>query len=256
MAATRQHPAKRMPCRRHACHTTPPTFGRNAQVGVLARLWRLIRPLCPLALAGVTGCTTLSSTSVETAKLVVNSYFPKAPTLEQVTANPYAQLEIQTAQGQAVLVLGNVDGTREAWYGNPHVVVFLDHGRVVQTVGLDHGLDGLHASANDPFIRGLQTLTAPMDYVRTEDWSPGYRYGVIVDARLVPAGRTEITILGTPHTVLRVDEQLSAPAAGYHATNHYWVDPRNGYVWKSEQHVTPQLTLTLTALRPYLGSQP
>jgi hypothetical protein len=95
-----------------------------------------------------------------------------------------------------------------------------------------------------------------MDYVRTEDWSPGYRYGVIVDARLVPAGRTEITILGTPHTVLRVDEQLSAPAAGYHATNHYWVDPRNGYVWKSEQHVTPQLTLTLTALRPYLGSQP
>ncbi|MBM7123998.1 YjbF family lipoprotein [Dyella flava] len=190
-------------------------------------------------------------------KLVANSHFSKAPTLEQVNANPYAQLEVQTAQeGQVVLVLGNVDGTREVWYGNPHVAVFTEHGRVVQTVGFNHDLDGLHAPADDPFVRGLQMLAVPTDYIRTEDWAPGYRYGVIVNARLVPAGRTQITILGVPHTVLRVDEELSAPAAGYRATNHYWVDPGNGFVWKSEQHVSPELTLTLTVLRPYRGSQP
>jgi hypothetical protein len=88
------------------------------------------------------------------------------------------------------------------------------------------------------------------------DWSPGYRYDVAVDATLTPAGHEQIDALGTTRAVLRVDEQLSAPALHYRATNRYWVDPRDGFIWKSEQHVAPGLTLQLLQLRPYRGEQP
>jgi hypothetical protein len=66
-----------------------------------------------------------------------------------------------------------------------------------------------------------------------------------MDATLTPAGHEQISILDTIHDVLRVDEQLSAPALHYRATNHYWVDPRDGFIWKSEQQVAPGLALQL-----------
>src|SRR6185312_4194875 len=137
---------------------------------------------------------------------------------------------------------GQPGWSRQAWYGNHGVVVFIEHGRVVQTTGLDQNLDGLQLPADDPFARGLQTLTAPVTYRVGKDWSPGYRYGVPVEATLVPAGHEQISILDTTHDVVRVDEQLSAPAMHYRATNHYWVDPRDGFIWKSEQQVAPGLT--------------
>ncbi|MGE7966613.1 YjbF family lipoprotein, partial [Pseudomonas sp. NPDC089918] len=32
----------------------------------------------------------------------------------------------------------------------------------------------------------------------------------------------------------------SAPTLNFHATNRYWVDPQDGFILRSEQHLTPQ----------------
>ncbi len=204
-----------------------------------------------LAIAMLAGCTAVSSSSVDAVKLVVQQHRYHGPTAAEVAARPYYQMEASTREGHAVLILGNIDGAREDWYGSHGVVVFLKYGQIVQTAGLSQNLDALHQPADNPFTHGLQHLAGPTDYVRDEDWSPGYRYGVPVHARLVPAGTVHLTILGQTHTVLRVDEHLSAPAAGYRATNHYWVDPNDGFVWKSVQQVAPGLAITLVQLRPY-----
>lgn len=211
---------------------------------------RLAIVLAGLALAG---CTAVSSSTADAVKLAIHQHRQHTPSPAEVATRPYYQLEASTPNGYAVLILGNLDGTREDWYGADGVVVFLEHGQVVRTAGLPQNLDGLQQAADNPFVRGLQHLTAPLEYTRHEDWSPGYRYGVPVHARLVPAGTTQLTILGQTRTVLRVDEQLDAPAAGWHATNHYWVDPADGFVWKSVQLVAPGLPITLVQLRPYRG---
>lgn len=238
-----------------ACATAPKarTISKHAES---RPRWHRFLLAWPLLLLGVHGCTDLSRASVDAVKLAVNGHTLVEPSTAEVAAKPYYQLEATSPQGSAVLILGNLDGHREAWYGTHQTVVFIERGRVVQTVGLSLNLDGLQLPANDPFVRGLQTLTGPIEYSRSEDWSPGYRYGVHVDARLTPAGSEQITILGTTHQLLRVDEQLSAPAAHYRATNHYWVDPQDGFVWKSEQQVAPGLTLKLLQLRPYREQQP
>ena len=212
-------------------------------------VWSLLLPC-------VSGCTNLSRSAVDSARLSMHRHARVDPTAAEVAAKPYFQLQATGPQGSAVLILGNVDGQRQAWYGTHQTVLFLEHGRVVETTGLGQNLDGVQLPADDPFARGLQHLAAPLAYHYRVDWSPGYRYGVQVDARLIPAGRERIDILGTAHEVLRVDEQLSAPAAHWHALNHYWVDPRDGFVWKSQQQVAPGLSLRLLELRPYRKPAP
>jgi hypothetical protein len=227
----------------------PPRPGRRESIRRQA-----FRLATALAVAVLAGCTAVSSSSVDAVKLVVNRHRQHGPDAAEVAAHPYYQMQATTRDGQAVLILGNLDGPRQDWYGSDGVVVFLEHGQVVKTAGLPQNLDGLRQPAGNPFASGLQHLTGPLDYERTVDWSPGYRYGVPVHAHLAPAGTEEITILGQPHTVLRVDEQLDAPAADYRATNHYWVDPADGFVWKSVQQVAPGLAITLVQLRPYRGN--
>lgn len=202
------------------------------------------------------GCTGVSSASMKAVKQLVKQRHAPDVTAAEVEAAAYYQMQVTTGDARAVLTLGNVDGVRQAWYDSSGAVIFLEHGQVVQTSGLAQNLDGVRMPANDPFERGLQHLTGPLDYVRQEDWSPGYRYGVPVHARLEPAGVEQITILGQTHTVLRVDEELKAPVAGYHATNHYWVDPGSGFVWKSVQHLGPGPTVTLVQLSQYREKTP
>jgi hypothetical protein len=176
------------------------------------------------------------------------------PTPASVAAKPYFQLQATSPDGQAILILGSVEGDLEGWYGQGGQAVFLKHGMVVRTLGLPQNLDGTLWSSGNPFIAGLQTLNAPLESTRLVDWSPGYRYGVTVHERFAPAGMEDVTILGTVHHLRRFDAQLSAPAAALAGVNHYWVDPIDGFIWKSHQIVAPGLPLDLIQLRPYQKS--
>lgn len=209
-----------------------------------------------LLFLAVTGCTDVSRSSFDAVKLAVHPHPKLAITAEEVAAKPYYQLEATGPHGTAVLILGNVDGMRQAWYGARGVVIFIEHGRVVQSAGLDQNLDDVQLPANDPFLHGLQTLRVPLDYRFAVDWSPGYRYGVPINARLIPMGTEPVNILGITRQLLRVDELLDVTALHYRATNRYWVDPRDGFVWKSVQQIAPGLSLQLVQLRPYRESPP
>lgn len=234
----------------------PPPDTARATASASRSVWRHLLLAWPLLLLGLQGCNDLTRSSVDAVKLAMQRGHTVQPSAAEVAAKPYYQLQATSPDGSAVLILGNVDGQRQAWYGAHGVVIFLEHGRVVQTAGLSQDLDGLQLPVDDPFARGLQTLTAPVSYRLGKDWSPGYRYSVPIDATLTPAGPERISILGNNRDVLRVDEQLSAPALHYRATNHYWVDPGDGFIWKSEQQVAPGLSLQLVQLRPYRKRQP
>jgi hypothetical protein len=59
-----------------------------------------------------------------------------------------------------------------------------------------------------------------------------------------------LTILNKEYSVLRVDEQIDAPAIGLRATNRYWVDPVDGFIVQSEQQLTSQLRVRIVQLTP------
>jgi hypothetical protein len=203
-----------------------------------------------LALSLLAGCSAVSRGSLETVRLAVHGD-KVSPTAASVAATPYFQLQVNTPAAQAILILANVETGRLGWYGGGHDIVFTRDGLVVKTVGLPQNLDDSAFAANNPFQAGLQHLHAPLDYTRRMDWSPDYRYGVVVQAHLQPKSLEDIEILGTVHRLQRFDEELVVPALGTRMTNHYWVDPADGFIWKSKQYVAPGFPLELIQLRPY-----
>jgi hypothetical protein len=205
-----------------------------------------------LILTLLAGCSSVSRGSLETVGLAARGHKVE-PTAASVAAVPYYQLQVNAPAGEAILILAKVAQGRLGWYGGGHDIVFTRDGLVVKTVGLSQNLDEVSLPADNPFHAGLQRLRGPLDYTRRMDWSPGYRYGVVVQAHLQPKGLEDVEILGTVRKLRRIDEQLSAPEAGVHMINHYWVDPADGFIWKSRQYVAPGFPLELIQLRPYPG---
>lgn len=215
--------------------------------------WRASLRLAALAAAScaVTACTDVSFGSADTIRQAIRGGTEVHPTAASVAAEPYYQMQVNAPGGQAILLLAGTQGDVQGWYGPDGQALFLRHGVVVRTVGLDANLDHATLDASDPFISGLQHVQGPVEYRRVLDWSPGYRYGVAANAHLEPKGTEDVEILGQAHRLLRYDERVSAEGAGFDVVNRYWVDPADGFIWKSRQHAAPGQTLELIQLRPY-----
>jgi hypothetical protein len=236
------------------------TLVTDPTICLAAERIKCVRQLGWLALlALLAGCSSTSSNyreSVDTLKFALHSRERIDPTPASVAAKPYFQLESTSPNSRAVLILGSVEGNLQGWYGQGGQAIFLANGVVVRTIGLQQNLDDTHWPASNPFATGLQRLVSPVDAVRIVDWSPGYRYGVTAHLHLVPAGMEDVNILGTVHHLLRVDEHVTAPTVGLVAENRYWVDPSDGFIWKSHQVVARGLPLDLVQLRPYRVAKP
>ena len=74
---------------------------------------------------------------------------------------------------------------------------------------------------------------------------------IAATAQLEPKGVENVEILGQVRQLRRYDEHVRAERAHFDVTNRYWVDPVDGFIWKSRQHVAPGQTLELIQLRPY-----
>lgn len=203
-----------------------------------------------LLLAMLTACSSVSRGSLESLRLAVRRETVH-PTPASVAATPYFQMQANGPDGEAVLILAHVADGELGWYGAGRDAVFTRDGLVVKTVGLPQDLEETTLPAGNPFHEGLQHLSAPVSYSRRVDWSPGYRYGIALTATLEPKAVEDVDILGTIHRLRRIDEHVSAPALGVSMTNHYWIDPVDGFVWKSRQYVAPGLPLELIQLQPY-----
>lgn len=202
------------------------------------------------------GCTTVSLGSIDALKQAVDRGTAVHPTAASVAAQPYFQLQVSSDDGEAILILANVQGATLGWYGADGQAVFLRHGLLVKTLGLTQNLDAVLLPQEDPFASGLQHLQQPLTYTRVMDWSPGYRYGVQAQAQLSPRGMEDVEILGTVHRLRRMDERVRSTQAGLDVVNRYWVDPVDGFIWKSRQYAAPGLRLELIQLRPYRESVP
>jgi Group 4 capsule polysaccharide lipoprotein gfcB, YjbF len=202
------------------------------------------------------GCTTVSLGGIDALKQAVDHRTAIHPTAASVAAQPYFQLQVSSDDGQAILILASVQGATLGWYGVDGQAVFLRHGLLVKTLGLTQNLDAVLLSQQDPFAAGLQHLQQPLTYTRVMDWSPGYRYGVQAQAQLQPKGLEDVEILGTVHHLLRIDERVRSAEADLDVVNRYWVDPADGFIWKSRQYAAPGLPLELIQLRPYREAAP
>lgn len=197
---------------------------------------------------GLSGCGVVGRTSIKTVQLAMQGKPDIEPTAADVSANPYPQIKVTGPRGGAVLVLGNIDGDRQAWYSNDRSIVFLEDGLLVGTHGGTPELQDMRIEGENPF-HALHRVQAPVTVQRQYDVMPGYRFGMPVSGTLERLGTENVEILGNTHALLHVRERLKGQ--DWNRENHYWVDPANGFIWKSLQAIAPDASLEIIQLKPY-----
>ncbi|MCW2064728.1 UNVERIFIED_ORG: hypothetical protein M2420_000047 [Stenotrophomonas maltophilia] len=204
--------------------------------------------LALLALVAATSCGVVGKTSVKSVQIALQGKPDVEPTAAQVAANRYPQIKVVGPAGGAVLVLGNIDSGRQAWYSSERSIVFLRDGIVVGTHRSTPELQDMTIEGESPF-HVLHRIADGTTVQRRYDAMPGYRYGMNVTGTLATLGREKVRILESDRDLLHVLERLSGN--GWKRDNHYWVDPANGFIWKSIQAIAPDTSLEVVQLKPY-----
>lgn len=199
----------------------------------------------------LSGCGAVAQASLKSVGIVMRGKPDIAVDVETIAASHFAQIKVTGTEGGAILVLGNIDGQRQAWYSSDKNIVFLQQGLVVASHGGPVELRGMSIMGDNPF-NDLRDVTSGTTVQRRYDVMPGYRYGMIVTGTLQPLGHETLSILGKARTLLRIQESLQGD--DWNATNQYWVDPSTGFIWKSVQAIAPEASLEIIQLKPYAGN--
>lgn len=208
--------------------------------------------VCLCAAVLLSGCNPLMSASLNNLKAAVVGPDEVDVTAAEVAAVNYPQLKLTTPSGSGVLALMREREDLQFWVASGKQVLLLRDGLAVRSIGLglEGDLDGTRLADDSPFKRGLHHVADGFTTRRWIDLYKGQEVGVIVNSRFSRRSETTLNILDKEYAVLRVDEQIDAPAIGLRATNHYWVDPRDGFILQSEQQLTTQLRVKVVQLTP------
>ncbi|WP_332768985.1 YjbF family lipoprotein [Pseudomonas koreensis] len=208
--------------------------------------------VCLCAAVLLSGCNPLMSASLNNLKAAVVGPDEVDVTAAEVAAVNYPQLKLTTPSGSGVLALMREREDLQFWVASGKQVLLLRDGLAVRSIGLglEGDLDGTRLADDSPFKRGLHQVADGFTTRRWIDLYKGQEVGVIVNSRFSRRSDTTLNILDKEYAVLRVDEQIDAPAIGLRATNHYWVDPRDGFILQSEQQLTTQLRVKVVQLTP------
>lgn len=166
-------------------------------------------------------------------------------TLEQAAATPYASMGISIDGGdQSIVVLAtDTEGTL-LWTSAAHIGLSTRQGRIIRTVGLAHDL------ANFAVVTTVKHDDGSVETHWTADFPDIGAYSVPVSCERKSTGQETIEILGKHLTTIRFVENCSARPRENKWTfqNIYWSSPDNGFVWRSIQHVHPDLAPIVTEI--------
>lgn len=211
------------------------------------------RLLAPLVLAiGVAGCSSDSGSDWSSVLTMVKGYWRGAETvnLQEAATIPYASIGVRIGDGsQVIFVLASDTVGERLWVAGQRAALTTREGRIVRSAGLGHDLTGFVPTP------GL-FATGPGGWNnRRVEWSVDYSdtrtYSLQIQCNDRTAGPEAITLLGKAIQTMRVDENCEAPLTGWQFTNTFWVDPESGFVWRSIQHLRPDLdAIEIQTLRP------
>ncbi|MDF9777865.1 YjbF family lipoprotein [Pseudomonas baetica] len=198
----------------------------------------------------VSACNPLMTASMDTLKAAFEGPEPLELTRQQVDATPYYQITITAPTGEAVMALVRLQDGVGFWMASTRQILMLEDGLAIRSVGFNDNLDGTRFEGASPFKTGLHRIPDGLEARRQVDFVDGYRMGVNVTSHFKKKGLVTVHILDRDVELLRVDEEIAMDGLGFTAQNRYWVDPADGFIMASEQHLTPELPLRIVQVRP------
>lgn len=172
-----------------------------------------------------------------------------AVTRQQAAAVPYASMGVRFGDGQEnLLVLGSDTGGDELWTSRAHIVVLTHDGRIRRTVGLANDLTALAPKAGVDLPPPFAALKGPVVFNLSADFADLGVYAAPIACRMTARGAETVVILGHGIHAVRVSELCRATSLNWFFTNSYWIDPENGFVWRSIQNLHPKGLIARTEI--------
>jgi hypothetical protein len=211
---------------------------------------QLLAPALALLLAG---CSSDYGGDWSLVYNMSKNYWNGVPpvSLAQASAVPYASIAVSVGDGpQAMFVLATANRDDLMWMAGQNVAVTTREGRIIRTSGLEHDLTGFSSNSTRSFTEMLRASDAQPD-----EWMADFAdlglYSVRVTCTWGSPSEAVITLLGADIHTTRIDEHCRAAAIGWSFTNSYWVDRSSGIVWRSYQHIRPDMdAIGIDLLRP------
>jgi len=183
------------------------------------------------------------------------SGMPSQPIDRQKIANlPYATIAAKIGKGQkAVLVLAHNTYSQLEWVATDGATLVTRNGRLIQTSGFNDNIRGTQYDADDPLASESTELDGQMMYRVLDMDLEGKFRSVPITSKFEVIGPRKIEIEGLMFDTVLVKEHNRAHTINWKFDNYYWLDPYNGFVWKSEQHFTRNLPpVVIEVLKPAL----
>jgi len=197
------------------------------------------------------GCSSIGRGDISSVYLIAKSVWGGSRqnvTLQEAASVPYASMGVRLGDGEeTMIILAGDTGGQRLWTSSARIALTTSDGRIVRTAGFEHNLGGYEPLGESPLDGGVHIVRWQADFPDLN------LYSVPITCRDRQAGNVTITILGTEVHTKRIEETC-ASAGGrldWSFKNTYWVDPDSGLIWRSIQHVHPQLdAIESEILRP------
>jgi len=169
---------------------------------------------------------------------------------ERVSNLPYASIAANIGKGpRTLMILWRSERDDRHWLTSDGSALVTRGGRVVRTVGLPVNLRESLPIGEDPVAIGLQSVVAQQQSGRVIDMDEAY--GLRIDAVIEPLGPAIITIADIDFETQVFREINRVRHMNWTFVNIFWVDPADGFVWKSQQHFARAYPpLTIEVLKP------
>jgi Group 4 capsule polysaccharide lipoprotein gfcB, YjbF len=144
------------------------------------------------------------------------------------------------------LMLDAIEANRLFWYGEGHVLVVTDGGRIQKTVGLPANLGGSRLLSREPGNTTERSYSA--------DFPDLNIFGTPVVCKRQDFGDAAVRISEKNVPTRHIVEHCSSFPLNWTFDNEYWEDRETHYIWRSCQHVHPDTPpVMLEVLRPEPG---
>jgi hypothetical protein len=171
---------------------------------------------------------------------------------EAIKQSPYAFISGKIGRGpRSILVLWETDNNDLLWLSADSVAIVTRFGRVVKTAGLPQEIVHTSFVGNDPLFDVAWTGDSAFAQRSLDLQADNARTSLVVRSSLSNVGRETVSIEGIEFDTIRVREENTTVGTSWSFTNHFWVDPTDLIVWRSEQHISPAFPpIEIDTLKP------
>lgn len=191
----------------------------------------------------IQGCSATNQLYLDSLKL---AFFPTTPslTLADIQSSDVDFLKVVYGERQpSFLALAYIENKQHKWVSADHVVLTIDHNKLIKTSGFDTDLQYTSTLEHNP-LRNAASLV-------TENWQynidiENHSYGVPITSTWHLSPQKTVTFFDASITVIPVIETITIIKKEPYWThedswaNTYWLEVDSKQVIYSEQRATPE----------------